>query len=43
MQTTATKKQPVVNLFATGTTVKPTGAKKTEKVLHKCPELGGKT
>jgi len=38
---TATKK-PVVNLFATGTTVKPTGAKKPEKILHKCPELGGK-
>ena len=31
MSTTATKK-PVVNLFATGTTVKPTGAKKAEKV-----------
>lgn len=41
MATTATKK-PVVNLFATGTTVKPTGAKKVEKVLHKCPNLGGK-
>lgn len=41
MSTTATKKT-VVNLFATGTTVKPTGAKKVEKILHKCPELGGK-
>lgn len=41
MTTTATKK-PVVNLFATGTTVKPTGAKKPEKIMHKCPDLGGK-
>ncbi len=41
MSTTATKK-PVVNLFTAGTTVKPAGPKKTEKVLHKCNDLGGK-
>lgn len=38
----ATKAAPALNLFAAGTKVKETGAKKTEKKLFKAPELKGK-